>query len=164
MTLDEFEKWIDAYGAKISSWPERVRGDAATFLDTDPAAQGLINEARALDGLLDQAPAGEVHASLVADILASTPSPQSSPASTQHTQGFIGRAESLIKILWPQSGWLRPAGLLTATMAFGFYMGFAGGDEINPFYEEESDTIATLFDLPEASDWDGLTWDEEGLQ
>ena len=154
MTLQEFEKLVDAYGADFVRWPVALRDQAVVLHETSPEAQAMMAEARALDGLLEQAPVGEVHASLVADILATAPAPQLTSVQTQPSQGVIGRMEDIINALWPQSGWVRPAGLLGATLAFGFYMGFASPDGLQSITAEEEDVFASIFFLPEASDWD----------
>lgn len=161
MTLEEFEKLIDAYGGQASRWPEEHREDALAFAEGSAAAQATLAQARALDGVLDQAPAGEVTASLMENILSSAPTPHSESLAGINPQTFIGRLEDLLTALWPQKGWLRPAGLLAATLAVGFYVGFVGAEGLGLQEDMQSDYVASIFDLPEANDWDTREWDTQ---
>ena len=50
------ERLLDVYGADRTRWPARERLRFASFIAEDKAAARLLNEAGALDRLLDQAP------------------------------------------------------------------------------------------------------------
>ncbi|MDV6331922.1 hypothetical protein [Asticcacaulis sp. 201] len=53
MNADRFQALIDAYGASPARWPEAERRAALDFLAGDPAAQARVDQARALDDMLD---------------------------------------------------------------------------------------------------------------
>ncbi|ESQ86092.1 hypothetical protein AEAC466_02570 [Asticcacaulis sp. AC466] len=53
MNADRFHALIDSYGASPARWPEAERQAALDFLAADPAAQARIDQARALDAMLD---------------------------------------------------------------------------------------------------------------
>ncbi len=52
MTLDRFRALADAYGGVIARWPEDQR-DAAMRIAADPAAVTILQEASAVDTMLD---------------------------------------------------------------------------------------------------------------
>jgi len=55
MTPDRFRTLIDAYGASPDRWPEAERDAARLFMIREPRARLWLNEAAALDDLLDLA-------------------------------------------------------------------------------------------------------------
>lgn len=56
MTLAEFERLLDVYGAARTRWPGDARAAAAQLVARDAKAQVLLAEAEALDRLLERAP------------------------------------------------------------------------------------------------------------
>ena len=54
MNPDRFAELADAYGGDVSRWPGDEQARARAFMTTDPdQAQALLDEAAALDALLD---------------------------------------------------------------------------------------------------------------
>jgi hypothetical protein len=49
MTLKQFQKLAESYGADLRRWPERSRPQAQTLLDSSAEARGIIALARELD-------------------------------------------------------------------------------------------------------------------
>ncbi len=54
VTLNRLGVLLDAYGAAPERWPEEERSAALALIDTSADAQALLEEARAVDGLLGQ--------------------------------------------------------------------------------------------------------------
>ncbi len=53
LSADRFKLILEAYGAEPSRWPDAERDAALRFLAEDARARTWLDEARALDGLLD---------------------------------------------------------------------------------------------------------------
>jgi len=53
MMIEDFEARAMAYGGTIDAWPAEDRAAAHALLAESTAAQGIIDEARALDAALD---------------------------------------------------------------------------------------------------------------
>lgn len=54
MTPDRFSELADAYGGRLAHWPSEVQSAARAFADAEPGfAQACLDEASALDQLLD---------------------------------------------------------------------------------------------------------------
>jgi len=153
MTLDDFEALIGAYGADPGRWPEDERETAEAFLAQSEDAQAALAAEAALDGLLDEAPTAQVHSALVAEVLAAAPNAQ----GARQAEGHEGLLRRIARLIWPQTGIARPAALLTASLAMGFYMGMgASGATDTPYADEDYDMFAYVFDV--SSDW----YDDEG--
>lgn len=59
MTLEEFESYLDRHGAAVDRWPADLAAQARRTLATSHGARELLDEARAIAQLLDDAlPAG----------------------------------------------------------------------------------------------------------
>lgn len=59
MTIEEFESYLDRYGAVLDRWPADLAAQARPMLATSHDARELLGEARAMAELLDDAmPAG----------------------------------------------------------------------------------------------------------
>ncbi|KAA0592606.1 hypothetical protein J2848_006105 [Azospirillum lipoferum] len=56
MTLKEFKRYADAYGADLDRWPHSARIDALALLDDSAEARDLLVDAAVTDALLDAAP------------------------------------------------------------------------------------------------------------
>ena len=56
MTRERLGALLDAYGGDLRRWPEPSRLAASALIARDPAARLLLDQALALDALLDQAP------------------------------------------------------------------------------------------------------------
>ncbi|MEX0962697.1 MAG: hypothetical protein WDZ52_01465 [Pseudohongiellaceae bacterium] len=54
MTLEEFTKIVDLYGAESAAWPQRLRKECESFVANSVEARALINQQWAVDDLLDQ--------------------------------------------------------------------------------------------------------------
>jgi hypothetical protein len=87
MTLDRLRELIEAYGANPERWPEQERGLAVVFIATSAEAQGLLEEAVALDRALDALPAPEPSQALRNGILnAFTPA---KPVAANENDGLV---------------------------------------------------------------------------
>lgn len=133
------QQTVDAYGGDPARWPRAARDAAPALLDRGPEARRVLAEARALDRLLDLAPAGApedsiAHRLLIDRIVATSATdqpdkPVSSPvvgrvaparlAARAGMPGFAGR--------YAASGraW-QAAALLAASLLIGIYLGQAG--------------------------------------
>ena len=83
MTLEEFESYLDRHGAELERWPAELATPARRALATSQEARKLLDEARAIAQLLDDAlPAGTlttgaVRSRILAEVSADTARPSS---------------------------------------------------------------------------------------
>ena len=73
MSLRRFQAILAAYGARPERWPAPERGAAEALAASSPAARALMEEAAALDVLLDTVPAPAVAPALRAAIMDAAP-------------------------------------------------------------------------------------------
>ena len=73
MTYERFEHRADAYGGDLRRWPADQRAFAESLVAADPAARVLLDEAAALDALLDASPSVAPSADLTARVLRAAP-------------------------------------------------------------------------------------------
>ncbi|MGI9384384.1 MAG: hypothetical protein ACR2PO_14625 [Methyloligellaceae bacterium] len=116
--LAELEQVLDVYGAEAVRWPEARRESLLAFAASDDAGARLLAEARALDALLAEAPAGHASEAFKAAIVAAAVDDGSRearviPLSTARSRPI------------PRTGW-QAAALLAASFALGLYLGIVG--------------------------------------
>ena len=68
VTISRLKALLDAYGATSDCWPEEERTAAAALIETSSEARMLVEEAAALDSLLDKIPEPEVSAALTSRV------------------------------------------------------------------------------------------------
>lgn len=73
MKAQRLHALAEAYGADLRRWPASERGFAESLIAADPSLKAVLDEAAALDALLDAAPAPAPSAALVARVLAAAP-------------------------------------------------------------------------------------------
>ena len=73
MKMDRLEALAQAYGGDLRRWPADQRAFAESLIAVDPAARSVLDEAAALDRLLDASPAVAPSADLAARVLAGAP-------------------------------------------------------------------------------------------
>lgn len=158
MTPEVFEGLLERWGAELASWPEAEREAARGLLGVSGEARTLLREAQTLGALLDEAPAGDVHAALTARILAGAPG--AAPESTRSGERLNGWLGGTIRVLWPEFGWVRPAALMAASLVAGLYVGItAPAMTAEP---DQTDLFAYVFDVPDA--WDQNTGETGDMQ
>ena len=59
LTLGRFRSMTESYGADLERWPQQARADARALLSVSEEARGLLEEARALDNLIETTRAQE---------------------------------------------------------------------------------------------------------
>ena len=93
MKIDRLEVLAEAYGADLSRWPAHERAFAESLIAADPAARAVLEDAAALDALLDASPRIVPSADLTAQVLASAPKPKAS-------RGHLGRVFWILGAGW----------------------------------------------------------------
>lgn len=73
MNIERFKILVEAYGALPAHWPEAERKAAMAFVEASPEARRLLEEAAALDRLLDAADTAPASRALEERILATFP-------------------------------------------------------------------------------------------
>lgn len=73
MKIERLEVLAEAYGADLSRWPAHERAFAESLIAADPAARAVLEDAAALDALLDASPRVTPSADLTARVLAAAP-------------------------------------------------------------------------------------------
>lgn len=107
MTVLEFSRLLEVYGADMARWPVSMREDGLTLLAADADAQGALAEAKALDDVLAEAPRGTVTKALEDSILARF------DAQRSHVKpGFFAA-------LWPQGPAWVPASAFAVSLMLG---------------------------------------------
>jgi len=154
MTPQDFEDLLDRLGADLRQWPKGVRTDAQALVERSEPARAALRDAEALSSVLEQAPAGEVHSALTARILATAPGADRNAELGSQGVAQGGWLNGLLSALWPDFGWVRPAGLMAASLVAGLYIGIAApsAETVN----KETDLFAYVFEIP--STWDTGDW------
>ena len=73
MKAERLHELADAYGADLRRWPASERAFAESLIAADPSLKAVLDEAAALDALLDAAPKPVPSSALIARILAAAP-------------------------------------------------------------------------------------------
>jgi anti-sigma factor RsiW len=90
MTIERLKALAEAYGADLRRWPASERPFAESLIATDPAARAALEEAAALDVLLDASPRPVPSAVLAARILAAAPKAREARAHLGRIFWFLG--------------------------------------------------------------------------
>ena len=90
MTIERLKALAEAYGADLCRWPASERPFAESLVATDPAARAALEEAAALDVLLDASPRPTPSAALAARILAAAPKAREARAHLGRIFWFLG--------------------------------------------------------------------------
>jgi hypothetical protein len=90
MTIERLKALAEAYGADLRRWPASERPFAESLVATDPAARAALDEAAALDVLLDASPRPAPSAALTARILAAAPRGREARAHLGRIFWFLG--------------------------------------------------------------------------
>lgn len=73
MKIERLEVLAEAYGADLRRWPAHERTFAESLIAANPAARAVLEDAAALDALLDASPRIVPSADLTARVLAAAP-------------------------------------------------------------------------------------------
>ncbi|MBN9466595.1 hypothetical protein [Brevundimonas sp.] len=73
MRIERLQALAEAYGGDLRRWPADQRAFAESLVAADPAARALLDEAAALDALLDASPSVAPSADLTARVLRAAP-------------------------------------------------------------------------------------------
>jgi hypothetical protein len=113
MGLDRFRELLDAYGAEPGRWPANERGPAAMLLAQDMEAARLLEQAAAIDAMLDRA-------TFAPPVIDAERLIASITAEPQRTAQIV----TLRPVRRPSAGgfWLKVASLAAAA-AIGFLVG-----------------------------------------
>lgn len=122
MTVTEFSRLLEVYGADLRRWPSSVREAGLALAASEPAAQAVLTEEKALDAILAEAPRGTVSKALEDSIIA-----QFEAQRPQVKRGLLGT-------LWPQGpAWVPvsafAASLLLGVMCASFVPGISGSGQ-----------------------------------
>lgn len=111
MNLERIKTLVEAYGANPARWPAGDRAVAEAFLKATPEARTWLEDAAALDRLLDAAETQMVTRALEDRILAHLPEQRAARA------GVLARLADLLP-----GGWA-PASALACSLALGLAVG-----------------------------------------
>ena len=90
MTIERLKALAEAYGADLRRWPASERPFAESLVATDPAARAALDEAAALDAVLEASPRPTPSAALAARILAAAPRAREARAHLGRIFWFLG--------------------------------------------------------------------------
>lgn len=111
MNLERIKSLAEAYGANPARWPAAERADAEAFLAAEPEARRWLEEAAAIDRLLDAAETQKVTRALEDRILAHLPEPHVARA------GLFAKLSDLLPGSWA------PASALACSLVLGLAVG-----------------------------------------
>jgi hypothetical protein len=121
MTTARFAALVEAYGGDPARWPAEERDGARALIAADPSARRALDEAAALDAVLDRAPAEPPSAELATRILAAAPVPPAGRARSGRVRRLRDRLAGLLAGL---GGW-QPVGAMAAALILGLVVGYA---------------------------------------
>lgn len=110
-TLEQFERLLDAYGARPEAWPDDVREQALALVAASPEARRMQLEAAAVDQMLGALACPEPSAALRERILEAAP-------KARH-----GRVADWLGRWWPYTPAWQPMAALAAAAVFGLTVG-----------------------------------------
>lgn len=138
--IEQFAELLDRHGAEPARWPVAVRSMALLLVDAEPAAQGLLQEARRLEVALSALPAPPVPSGLKSRIIARLTNAQP-----------IFLPDRMLD--WLTTALWRPLLLASLPLAFGFTLGIGVYQDTG----EPEDSLALLI----FSDAAAVTFGEE---
>jgi hypothetical protein len=144
MNQQRFEQLVACYGADERRWPEEERQAAAAWAKSSPQAAALLQEARVVDGWLDQVPGLEPSAAARRAVLQAAPVPRVSWAE---------RLDRWAAGLWPLGHNWQPVGALALAAVLGLATGVAmpaneAEQEVYEASELSLEEVAELGELP----------------
>lgn len=148
--LKRLENILDTYGAMRSRWPESERESLEGLIERDVAAQRMLDEAAALDRVIDMAPGMTASQDLKDRIMAAAMNDSEKEARVvpigSRKRGTSDAGAGHVGTYWP-------AAALAASFAFGLYLGVAGlGDRAYDGAVEVSGLSS------EVSEWGGVSY------
>lgn len=93
MKIERLEVLAEAYGADLGRWPAHERAFAESLIAANPAARAVLEDAAALDALLDASPRVTPSVDLTARVLAAAPKRKAS-------RGHLGRVFWILGAGW----------------------------------------------------------------
>lgn len=150
MTEARFVELAAAYGATLAHWPDDVRPQAKSLLETSLRARAVLEHERILDDALDAWQVPPPSNALMSRILgdaADVSFGQMPKALSAERTIPEPRKPGLMTRLFGDWGW-RPAGAMTACLAIGFVAGMSGAPApIDTTADLASAQEETLMDL-----------------
>lgn len=143
VTIDRILELIAAYGAEPGGWPEDERASAISVLNAHPDRFAeALDDARALDALLDSEDMPEPSPMLIESILAGAPT-----APPQRRSLFGGLSD----LIFPQGArW--PAGAALASLTMGLLGGYAYAST-GVGYDQADAAYYAAFGIDSGTDW-----------
>lgn len=116
VTLSRLKTLLDAYGAAPGSWPEEERAAATALIETSSEARILVEQAAALDSLLDKIPEPEVSAALISRVRS-----MAFPAVERQAGGLFAQLADFLRPQTPRAwrGAVAMAGILGMVAGIG---------------------------------------------
>lgn len=95
MKIERLEVLAEAYGADLGRWPAHERAFAESLIAANPAAHAVLEDAAALDAMLDASPRVTPSADLTTRVLAAAPK-----AKMRTARGHLGRVFWILGAGW----------------------------------------------------------------
>ena len=129
MTLEEFTRIVDLYGAESARWPKALRAECESIIANNAAARTLLDQERVVDDLMGQLEVPDFPG-LESRVL-KQPLPESRGNILEELTNWLLPGESFGKQFW------RPAMVACIPLAFGIvvanYFSFGVGIESDGF-------------------------------
>lgn len=151
MTLADFARLLDVFGADRVRWPLAVRASAAQRLSSDPVAQRLLAEAEALDAVLLHSiePTPSDIASLAdrivfAAVTVAQTAASQEPRMERPGARAVASSASPARLDWSYD-FTRVAALLAASLMIGMFVGQSDvGARVVPALEDLTSLTSPL--------------------
>lgn len=127
MNIERVRQIIEAYGGDPSRWPEEERAQAKSILESSPQLNGVLDEARRLDVVLDRLAPVTVPAALRDRIVAGASRASDKAGLTDRFLEWLLHGTRRERILRPVMASLLP---LLLGWAVGAFTSFEGSDEL----------------------------------
>jgi len=162
MTPDRVRQIIDAYGADAHRWPAGERSAAQELVRSEATLTAYLEQARALDSVLDLATTAQPSEALRRSILAERPAAHVQDASVGagSVSGVSNWWRGLLDQLVPGvPGWQPVAGF-AASLLVGVWLGAQGIVPVEDGASESFDTAAVSLVYGDAFGFGG--WEDDG--
>ncbi|PCI80228.1 MAG: hypothetical protein COB20_03315 [SAR86 cluster bacterium] len=148
MTLEEFTRIIDLYGAESARWPKSLRAECQSFLANDIEARTLLNQQWQVDEIM-----GQIEVPSFPDLenrILNQSLPERNRSFFEEVMGWLIPEENFGKQVW------RPAIAACIPLVFGIVLGnyfsFGVGIEDDGFqYWDDELAMLSLTDYTETS-------------
>lgn len=139
MDIERFKFLAETYGGTVSKWPAEAQLEAQAYLEGEPDRAGMIlNDARALDALLDMASLPSAEPALAEKIIASA------DVIARPVPAWAAMAAAVALVFGTSAGWIgsgvssTPEMLSSDEALYAAAFGVLSDDDLTAVLEEDA--------------------------